>query len=112
MDLVQKRDAALLIDRDGQTQTLWTLATGANNKTQKIRSVKSTQLVAAYRDAADAAARLKRMGRHTAKARESILSADLAYRIVIDPEWGNGRQLGDRDGGDNEVDSLRDFIWI
>jgi CheY-like chemotaxis protein len=92
-DLLQKRDAALLMNRDGQTQTLWTLQLSTESKNQSLRSIKSTKLVAAYRDAADAAARLKRLGRHTAQAREAILAADLAYRVMVDPQWGSLQQI-------------------
>ncbi|KAA1261417.1 hypothetical protein LF1_39640 [Rubripirellula obstinata] len=97
-DLVQKRDAALLMDRDDQTQTQWALSSGSKERMQTLRWIKTTQLAAAYRDAADAAARLKRFGRVSPENQRSILAADLAYRVMIDPQWGTADQ----------IDALRD----
>jgi hypothetical protein len=108
-NLVQKRDAALLIDRDDQTATLWTLSAGSGKQAQTLRPIKTTQLNAAYRDAADAAARMKRLNRFTAEDQRSILAADLAYRVMIDPQWGTREQvdaMGDSFGFDVDEDLL------
>ena len=98
-DLMRKRGTALLLDRDRQTQTIWTLdrdATG-NEDGSKLRSVRTTRLIAAYRDRADAAARIKRLGIATQETFRAMLAADLAYQILVDRQWGTAEQ----------VDSLR-----
>lgn len=92
-DLTRKRDLALLLDRDRQTQTLWMLDPDASGNPSKLRSIRTTRLIAAYRDRADAAARIKRIGIASPKTFQAMLAADLAYQILVDREWGTTDQV-------------------
>ena len=102
-DMKRKRDVTLLIDRNRQTETLWTVVSespsddSGTSALLSVRPIKSTQLVAAYRDVVDSAARLKRLGRLSVQSKQAILEAELAYRLIRDPDWGDV----------SEVDSLR-----
>ena len=95
-DFRRKRDAAMRVHHDGQTETLWTLQAKKKATDQDLyalRSAESTVLVSAYRDVVDSVARLKRLGQASDHLRPAMLAAELAYRILLDRDWGDPPQV-------------------
>ncbi len=82
-DLRETADAARRVENDGQPETVWTLADDGRS----VTPIDSYQIVAAYRDGYDAAARLLRVGGLDSELAADALIADLNYRVLVDPQW-------------------------
>tara|TARA_R110002049_G_scaffold27321_2_gene94072 strand:- start:179199 stop:181166 length:1968 start_codon:yes stop_codon:yes gene_type:complete len=88
LDLQRKRQAAKQSVRNDQFTTLWSLNDEGDGVTfQDIRAV-----LIPYREAADAAARLRRVGIRSTATTLDALNSDLGYRVMIDPDWGDDDQ--------------------
>jgi CheY-like chemotaxis protein len=88
-DLEQKQATACQTDSDDEVVVLWSI-----NKDQAgVQFRKTRAIYAAYRDAADAAARLRRVGALTPQILAKVLVSDMGYRIMIDPDWGDKSQV-------------------
>ncbi|TWU59907.1 hypothetical protein Poly51_01800 [Rubripirellula tenax] len=83
-DLRDTRAAATAIDNDDQVRTIWTIQPDRKS----VASQDSRAILAAYRDAADAGVRLKRLAGDSQAEDAEILLSGLAYRVMIDPDWG------------------------
>lgn len=82
-------DIAQGTPQDNRVTVLWIM-----NEDGRTVTHQPTPLVAAnYRDAADAATRLRRIGSYSAPIERDVLSADLAYRLMVDPDWGDEDQI-------------------
>ena len=88
-DLDQKRQVAHEIQNTDDVSTIWSV----NKQRDGVTFTKSNSIYLAYRDAADSAARLRRIGALTADIMPQVLSADLSYRLLIDPDWGAPPQI-------------------
>lgn len=83
------REAARLTDNNGQRATIWNV----NEDRTGVTPQSTTTMIAAYRKAVDAAARLRRVGGLTTETLAAVLAADLAYRVMLDVDWGDQDQL-------------------
>ncbi|QDT06670.1 hypothetical protein K227x_50860 [Rubripirellula lacrimiformis] len=92
-DLQDQAASATATDNDDATTTIWTIKPERTGVTAQT----SRTMLAAYRDAADAALRLRRMDIASAAnapwIQADILSSSLAYRVLIDPDWGDPEQI-------------------
>ena len=74
---------------DESQMVLWSVnesRTGVTHQpTQKIFGV--------YRDVADAAAQLRRLGGLSLDDASDILAAEIGYRLMLDPDWGDPAQV-------------------
>ncbi len=84
-----RRDYARRVDNDNAVTTLWSIDQQRTGVTHQPTSA----LIAAYRDASDAAARLRRVGSLSPDMQGAVLATDLAYRILIDNDWGDSDQV-------------------
>jgi hypothetical protein len=89
LDFHDRQDQARRVENDGQLTTLWSVSADQTGVTFQPTSV----VIAAYRDAADAGSRLRRVGGLTPENVQAVLAADLAYRVMIDPDWGDPDQI-------------------
>lgn len=88
-ELQRLRDIAARSKNDSRVNLVWSVDSGGQQVTyQPTRSI-----LAAYRDATDAASRLRRIGGYSAEIARAVLSADMAYRLMIDPDWGDADQI-------------------
>ncbi|EMI21246.1 putative membrane or secreted protein [Rhodopirellula maiorica SM1] len=83
------RETARTVDNDFQTRILWSV--NQDRKSINFREVQA--MLAAYRDAADAASRLRRIGTLSRHVANEVLAAELSYRVILDPDWGDEKQL-------------------
>lgn len=60
-----------------------------------VQYVRSRSLIEAYRNATDAGSRLRRIAVSDEQISQDILAADLSYRLIADPLWGNETQLAE-----------------
>jgi CheY-like chemotaxis protein len=88
-DFLAKQDDARLMDNDDQPTTLWSVNEERTGVTHQL----TPRVFAAYRDIADAGTRLRRLGGMTAENESAVLAADLAYRLMVDPDWGDPEQI-------------------
>jgi CheY-like chemotaxis protein len=89
LDFHDRQDQARRVENDGQLTTLWSVSADQTSVSFQPASV----VIAAYRDAADAGSRLRRVGGLTPENVQAVLAADLAYRVMIDPDWGDPDQI-------------------
>ncbi len=83
------RSIAQTIDNDDQVQVLWSV-----NKDKNGVEFKEVQMMlAAYRDAADAASRLRRISTLPTPIATEAITAALSYRVILDQDWGDAEQL-------------------
>ena len=82
-------DRARRTENDGQVTTLWSI--GSDRK--QLESRPASAMIAAYRDLFDAASRLRRLGNLDAETTGAVLQADLGYRVLVDPDWGDPQQV-------------------
>ncbi|GAA5507249.1 hypothetical protein [Novipirellula caenicola] len=87
--LQRLRETVKTVDNDFQTRILWSV--NADRKSVDFREVQT--MLAAYRDAADAAARLRRIGSLPRSVANEVVAAELSYRVILDPDWGDKTQL-------------------
>ncbi|MFG0261553.1 MAG: hypothetical protein ACF788_04105 [Novipirellula sp. JB048] len=83
------RSIAKSIDNDSQVRMLWSVNPSRDGV--EFREVQA--MLAAYRDADDAAARLRRIGMLPNSVASEVIAAALDYRVVLDPDWGDEAQL-------------------
>ena len=83
------RDRARLIENDNQIAASWSV----NGDRTGVTFVSAGVMAGAYRDVVDAGARLRRLGSLSMNVNSQVLSADMAYRIIIDPDWGDTEQV-------------------
>ena len=88
-ELQTLRTIAANLDNDIETLTSWRV----DDKRIGVVHQQTQAMVAAYRDAADAAARLRRIGSLDDATAAKVIAADLAYRIITDLDWGDEDQL-------------------
>lgn len=60
---------------------------------KSVSSTRSQQIFLAYRNLYDAAQRLLRVGPLPPSALRSAIKADLAYRVMVDNDWGDTEQI-------------------
>ncbi len=89
IDFHNKQDKARLIDNDDQMIALWTV----NDDRSGVTFLPSRRMIAAYRDVVDAGSRLRRIGGLPSDVDSEVLSADMAYRVIIDLDWGDPDQI-------------------
>ena len=87
-DFHRNQDAAGLVDNDDQTKILWSV----NGERNGVTFQPTTRMLAAYRDVADSAARLIRIGGLTPENGSAVLAAEIGYRVMVDPDWGDPEQ--------------------
>jgi len=81
-------EAGLTKNDDART-TLWSVddsRTGITHQTTQ-------ELLAVYRGVADAASRLRRVGGLKINDASEIMAAELGYRLMLDPDWGDPAQI-------------------
>ncbi|MEM8670681.1 MAG: hypothetical protein AAGG48_24355 [Planctomycetota bacterium] len=76
-------------DNDDQLTYVWTV----NEDGRTVTSQPTSAMLAAYRDVADSGVRLRRMGGLSDALIGEVLSADMAYRVMVDPDWGDPDQI-------------------
>ncbi len=89
IDFHNKQDKAHLIDNDDEMIAMWTV----NDDRSGVTFLPSRKMIAAYRDVVDAGSRLRRFGGLPPDVNSEVLSADMAYRIIIDLDWGDPDQI-------------------
>ncbi|MAI73131.1 MAG: hypothetical protein CMM01_19795 [Rhodopirellula sp.] len=89
INFTQRERAAELTKNDDEQMILWSVdeaRTGVTHQpTQRIFGV--------YRDVADAASRLRRLGGLSLNDASDILAAEIGYRLMLDPDWGDDVQI-------------------
>jgi CheY-like chemotaxis protein len=88
-DLERVNQAAAALENDDDTVVLWSV----DDERSGVRFSKALAIHGAYRDAADAATRLRRIGGLTPRNISSALIAEVGYRVLIDPDWGDPQQI-------------------
>ncbi len=88
-DLRQKRDQARLSENDSQTTTIWSV----NANRSGVNHQRARRILATYREASDAGARLRRIGELPSDVLSMALAADINYRVMIDSDWGDAAQV-------------------
>ena len=84
-----RRAAAHAAPNDNDTATVWFV----NQTRDGIQYRSVSQLLLRYRDAVDTAAQLRRVGDLSAAVYRQVVAANLAYQVMIDPDWGDDSQL-------------------
>ena len=74
---------------DSTPATLWSVAEDRSG----VQYNRTTAIFQSYRDAYDAAQRLRRIGGLPPAVQRNALAADLSYRLMVDPDWGDASQL-------------------
>ncbi|TWU40736.1 response regulator [Novipirellula artificiosorum] len=74
---------------DLEARTLWSV----NHNRDGVDFQFTQQMMVAYRDVVDASARLRRIGSLTTQVANEVLAAELGYRVMIDPDWGDDDQI-------------------
>jgi len=87
--LRQQRIASSQAIDDYETRTFWSL----NEQGNGVVFQTAPAILKPYRDAADAAARVRRLGALSPATRLDALCSDLGYRLMIDPDWGDQDQI-------------------
>jgi hypothetical protein len=88
-DLNRYRQAARQTGNDDRVRTAWSVDTNRTGVTHQP----TKEIMLAYRDVADAASRLRRIGGLSNELERNVMSADLAYRLMVDPDWGDPEQI-------------------
>ncbi|QDV46544.1 hypothetical protein Enr13x_64530 [Stieleria neptunia] len=83
------RTVAMRTPNDLTPAILWSL----NQDRTGVQPNRSTEIFRRYRDAYDAAQRLRRLGSLPPAVARSVLAADLAYRVMVDVGWGGPDQV-------------------
>ena len=69
--------------------TLWSV----NDSRDGVTYQPTQRILGTYRNVADAAARLRRLGGVTRETASQVLAAEIGYRLMLDPDWGDAGQL-------------------
>ncbi|TWT80902.1 hypothetical protein CA13_23480 [Planctomycetes bacterium CA13] len=84
-----KLSDAKLVDNDQATIALWYI----NKNRDGIEFQSSSSMMAAYRDTSDAASRLRRIDGLPPGIANEVIVAEMGYRVILDPDWGDEGQL-------------------
>ncbi len=84
------RRLASLAANDSAPATIWSVS----EDRATVQSTASTEIYLRYREAYDAAQRMRRLGALPPKSARSALAADLAYRVMVDIDWEDATQIG------------------
>jgi CheY-like chemotaxis protein len=91
--LARRLDALRAIARrtpnDASPVTLWSV----DQERSGVVPNRSSEIYLRYRRGYDAAQRLRRLGELPEEVLRSVLAADLAYRVMVDPDWGDAPQV-------------------
>ncbi|MGB0599771.1 MAG: hypothetical protein ACPGLY_24065 [Rubripirellula sp.] len=90
-DFLRLRTEANRTDNDDHTTLIWSV--GEDGRT--VEAQPTTTMLAAYRDVANAGARLDRLEGLPAELESAVLTSDLAYRLIVDPDWGDAEQINE-----------------
>ncbi|MFK8110610.1 MAG: hypothetical protein AB8B91_00320 [Rubripirellula sp.] len=88
-DFLKIRERANLAANDRYVTTMWSI--NADRTGVGYQSSRSFWL--AYREVVDAAARLRRLGGLPSHIARDALAADVAYRVLLDLDWGDEDQV-------------------
>ncbi|MGI9472106.1 MAG: hypothetical protein ACR2NZ_11265 [Rubripirellula sp.] len=88
IDFQRNQDAASLVDNDDHSTILWSV----NPERNGVEFQPTARMLAAYRDVADSASRLRRVGGLSPEVGSMVLSAEIGYRVMVDPDWGDPEQ--------------------
>lgn len=88
-DLDSKRRTAVMVGNDEQTETVWNVTSERTG----VSPIETRAMIAAYRDVVDAGRRVRRLGVASAEINSQTLSSELAYNVIIDPDWGDSDQV-------------------
>jgi CheY-like chemotaxis protein len=83
------RSRALRTPNDSSPATLWSI----DESRTGVQPSRSTEVFLRYREAYDAAQRLRKLGALPPSVQRSVLAADLAYRLMVDIDWGDPKQI-------------------
>ncbi|QEF96816.1 hypothetical protein Mal15_08460 [Stieleria maiorica] len=83
------RAVAMRTPNDLTPATLWSVDADRTG----VDANRSTEVFLRSRNAYDAAQRLRRLGELPPTVAHSVLSADLAYRVMVDVDWGDPEQI-------------------
>ena len=89
LNFTQKETAAELTKNDDLQTVLWSL----NEARTGVTHQPTQQILGVYRDVADAASRLRRLGGLSQNGASDILAAEIGYRLMLDPDWGDDAQV-------------------
>ena len=87
----QSEQAAELTKNDDLTTVLWSV----NQDRTGVTHLQTQRILASYRQVADAASRLRRIGGLTPSDASDVLAAEIGYRLMIDPDWGDPAQVSE-----------------
>ncbi len=88
-ELKRLQTSARQTPNDGRIKRIWSI-----NANRSAVNHHSTPLVmSAYRDVADMAARLRRIGQLPPSIDRAVFAADMSYRLMVDPDWGDDAQI-------------------
>lgn len=85
------RDIAARCPNDTSPATLWSV----NQDRNGVFPNRSTVVYQRYRDAYDAAQRLRRLGNLPPTVGRGVLAADMSYRLMVDVDWGDPEQINE-----------------
>ncbi len=88
-DFRRKQKAADEIEKTEDVRTHWSV----NEQRSGVNHTKTCAIFSAYREAADAASRLRSIDAMTPEVLAEALVADMGYRVLIDPDWGDPAQV-------------------
>ncbi len=83
------RRVAAEVPNDQQPMSLWSIDADQTG----VDAVRSSEIFLHYRRSYDAAQRLRRLGAVPAVLLQEVLTADLAYRVMVDVDWGTPQQV-------------------
>ena len=87
----QSQEAADLTKNNDLTTVLWSVDQARTGVTH----LQTPRILAAYREVADTASRLRRIGGLTLSNASNILAAEVGYRLMIDHDWGDADQISE-----------------
>jgi len=88
-ELRRLRESAGQLAKDNQTATHWSV----DDSGQSVTYTKTKQIYSVYAGVADAAVRLRRVAGPGSILLIESLPAELSYRVIIDPDWGDAEQI-------------------
>ncbi len=91
INFTQRETAAEQTKNDDKQMVLWSVDAARTGVTHQP----TQQILVIYRDVVDAASRLRRLGGLTLNAASDVLAAEIGYRLMLDPDWGDAAQIED-----------------
>ena len=89
INFTQAESAAELTKNDDLQMVLWSV----NEARTGVTHQPTQRILGVYRDVADAALRLRRLGGLSLNNASDILAAEIGYRLMLDPDWGDDAQV-------------------